>query len=150
MRLIFALLFMSLLLIAGCGKNSVSKISKLTVASGSEQCLAPGGKMEKPLRIHVTGESAKNIFGKSSALPVAGARITARSPEGVKNKIAPVSVLSDAGGIAEFHLTFPDDTGEQTIEIYPEGAEDKKLTARFFSGIEISGSGEEYFTNSTS
>ena len=150
MRLIFVLLFMSLLLISGCGESNVSKIAKVTIASGSEQCLAPGGKMEQPLRIHVTGASAKNIFGKSTSLPVAGAKVWVKSPDGAKDKIVPVSVRTDAGGIAEFRLTFPDSTGEQTVEIYPEGAEDKKLTARFFSGIEISGSGEEYFTNATS
>ena len=150
MRIFSLLLLTALVLLSGCGKTTADKITQVKAASGAEQCLLPGGKLSASLRISVSGQGKKNIFGKSSLLPVQGAELTFKSPDDAKVKIKPVTVLSDIGGIAEADLTFPECTGEQQIEIIPRGAEDQKITVRVFSGIEITGRDAEYFTGSVS
>ena len=150
MRILSLLLLTALVLLSGCGKTTADKITQIKVASGAEQCLLPGGKLSAPLRISVTGPGEKNLFGKTSSLPVQGAKITFKSPDDAKVKFKPVTVVSDIGGIAEADLIFPEYTGEQPIEIIPRGAENQKITVRVFSGIEITGRDAEYFTGSVS
>ena len=150
MRFLTLLLLSVLFLLSGCGKTTADKITQIKVASGAEQCLLPGGKLSTPLRVSVTGESKKNLFGKSSRLPVQGAVITFKSPDNAKVRIKPVTVTSDIGGIAEADLIFPECTGEQLVEIIPHGTENQKIVARIFSGIEITGKDAEYFTGNIS
>ena len=150
MRYVTLLFIASLLLISGCGKNSAEKVTQVNVASGGEQCLNSDGKMSMPLRVHVGGQSAKNIFGKSSVLPVPGTKVLFQSPDKASSKIPPATVVTDAGGIAEVRLEFPKGLiGEQQIEVIPQGAEEHKRIVRVFSGIEILGSGTEHFTGRT-
>ncbi|MBE6384733.1 MAG: Na/Pi cotransporter family protein [Lentisphaerae bacterium] len=150
MRYFYFLLLMLLIFVSGCGKNSADKISQVKIVGGNEQCLQPDGKMSVPLRVHITGQSPRNLFGKSSLLPVPGTKVLFKSPDSAKIKITPVTAVADAGGMAEAKLTFPETIGEQLIEIVPLGAEEHKLTTRVFSGLEISGANAEYFTGSTS
>ena len=144
------LLFSLLLLISGCGKNTADKVTQLKVTGGDAQCLAAGEKMTSPLRIQVSGKSSKNLFGKDRLLPVEGVKLLLRSPADSPVKIQPVTVVSDAGGAAEAILPLPSYTGEQIIEIIPEGDESKKITAKICTGITVSGSGKEYFTKDIS
>ena len=150
MRHLFFLLFFTLLLISGCGKNTADKLAEVKITGGNNQCLASNSKMETPLRIQVNGNSGKNIFGKSSSLPAPGIKLLLRSPAEAAVKIKPVTVVSDEAGCAEALLELPPHTGEQIIEIVPEGDERKMITAKIYTGIEISGAGKEYFTSSTS
>lgn len=150
MRFFLLFLFSSLLLLSGCGKGTADKFDKLKISTGGDQCLPSGTKKAKPLRIQVSGQSRKNIFGKSSSLPVEGVKVLFRSPAGTVSPIKPVTAVSDISGIAEASLELADLTGEQIIEIVPAGNEQKKITAKFYTGIKISGAGREYFTNSTS
>ncbi|MBO5790862.1 MAG: hypothetical protein J6S54_00140, partial [Lentisphaeria bacterium] len=128
------LLFSLLLLISGCGKNTADKVTQLKVTGGDAQCLAAGEKMTSPLRIQVSGKSSKNLFGKDRLLPVEGVKLLLRSPADSPVKIQPVTVVSDAGGAAEAILPLPSYTGEQIIEIIPEGDESKKITAKICTG----------------
>ena len=150
MQHLFLFLFSLLLLIAGCTKSTAEKLNRLQLIGGNAQCLAAGAKMETPLRIQASGEGSKNLFGKAQVLPVQGVKLLLRSPVGSPVKIQPVTVVSDIGGVAEALLPLPSYTGEQFIEIIPDGDESKKITAKFYTGIEISGAGKEYFTGNTS
>ena len=150
MRHLFFLLFFTSLLISGCGKNTADKLAEVKITGGNNQCLASNSKMETPLRLKVNGMGPKNLFGKSSALPVPGVKLLLRSPAGASVKIKPVTIVADEVGVAEALLELPPYTGEQIIEIVPDGNEKKMISAKLYTGIEITGAGKEYFTNSTS
>ncbi|MBR2372696.1 MAG: Na/Pi symporter, partial [Lentisphaeria bacterium] len=138
-----------LLLLAGCGKNNASKVSDVKILGGNNQCVAAGKKLAEPLRIQLSGEGPKNIFGKKTSLPVAGAKVLFRLPSGA-GKIKEITAITDPGGVAEAEITAPDNIGEHTVEIIPENNKNLKVAARLFSGIQISGGNREYIAGHTS
>ena len=150
MRCLLLCLFTSLLIVSGCGKNTPGKVSKIEVVGGAGQCLSDNRAKTLPLRVLATGQSAKNIFGKSASQPVSGVKMLFRSPADAPVRITPVTAETDVAGIAEAALQFPAFAGEQIIEIVPDGDESKKITAKIYTGIEITGAGKEYFTGNTS
>ena len=139
-----------MLLVSGCGKSTAEKFTDIKISSGDKQYLPSGGLLPSPLRVHISGKGPNNLFGKSQVLPYEGCKVFFRSPADAPVKIKPVTALSDAGGIAEAALELPRHTGVQTVEIIPDGDESRKITAKFFTGIEISGGGREYFTGNIS
>ena len=145
--LLFALLGV---LAFGCLEQE-TQVAEIRVTAGANQAALQHGEFPVPLRAELFGSAKTAAFGwKKSPRPAVGVRVRFEPVEGSTLRCDPTFAVSDAGGAVSTRITAGNGFGDQFIRIVPENFEDKAVTVRLISGMEILGHNQEYAAKTAS
>ncbi len=144
-----ALAFFILPFLGGCSEERERTVDQVKVLQGADQCALPGKEFSKTLRLELLGPRVPGMLGgKGSRAPVSGVRVQFVPLEGSDLVVTPAVLESDPGGMVQVKITAGKSSGDQFLKIIPEGFEEKAVTVRLVSGMEITGADGEYRTGS--
>jgi phosphate:Na+ symporter len=148
-RVIFCVLAaLSLIaLIGGCKKGySAKTVDKIVLMQGDNQCVLPGEKCKKQLKLELLGPVIPGMFGgKGHREPVAGGKVRFKPIDGADLKFEPEVAVSKSGGELSVTIIAGKITGDQYFKIIPENSK-KTLTARVICGVGLEGGNQEAYT----
>ncbi|MCQ2378497.1 MAG: Na/Pi cotransporter family protein [Victivallaceae bacterium] len=124
--LLLALVFV---LVAGCSKTHDTKVSRINVLRGGDQCAAACTDFSAPLFLEV-----RSADGPLSNIPL----VIKPAPDSDLS-VEPARVVSDAGGAVSVRVRAGKKLGDQYLIVTPENAAEPALRVRFVCGAEICG-----------
>ena len=136
-----------ILLIGGCKKGySAETVDKIVLMQGNNQCVLPGEKAGKQLKIELLGPRIPGMFGgKGYREPVGGVKVRFIPIDGADLKFDPEIAVSRSGGELSVSIIAGNKTGDQYFKIVPEKSK-KTLTGRVICGIGLQGAAQEGHT----
>ena len=144
-KILFLLITISLLSIftTGCDDSvSGEKATQVKIIRGNGQMTFPQEPFEQKLAIRVFADSP-GLFGKTKSVPLRDEKIRFLVPSGSDLKIDPAEISTDLTGSAEVTVTAGSKIGDQYIWIEPASNPEKRVEARFISGVKINGGLQE-------
>lgn len=143
-----ALFFLAVFaLLSGCSDRGEHTVDLVRVMQGDEQCALPGREFPREIRVELLGPQIPGLLGgKGSRAPVGGVKVLFVPVDGSDLVVTPAETISDAGGLAAAKVRAGKKTGDQYLKIIPVGFENKSVTLRLISGMQIKGDEEEYRT----
>lgn len=142
-------LLASLFIISGCDRYKESKVDKIHIVQGDNQCALPKSECKKELIVELQGPNVKGLFGgKGNRYPVVGVKVRFEPLPGSSLKIIPPVAESDSGGGVRVKIKTGKDLGDQYLKIIPEGSQ-KTKTIRIINGISIEGDYQEGYVGTS-
>jgi phosphate:Na+ symporter len=135
------------LLLTGCRKEySASRVDKIVLMQGGEQCVLPGQKCKELLKLELLGPKIPGMLGGAGHRePVAGAKVRFVPIDGADLKFDPEVSVSKSGGELSVSIIAGKKTGDQYFKIVPENSK-KTITVRVISGVGLQGTSQETHT----
>ncbi len=149
--LLLASLLILPLFFCGCSENSPrsTTLSQVRVISGNAQSTLPGTEYPDRVILELLGPANNSIFsGRSSPPPAVGIKLKLVPAPGSTLTAIPDTVESDEGGCAVFHVKAGRRTGDNYLDVVPEGADGPALRLRFLVGARFTGGDQEGRTDS--
>jgi Na/Pi-cotransporter len=142
-------IFASLLLVSGCNRYKESKVDKIHIVQGDNQCALPESECGKDLIVELQGPNIKGFLGgKGNRYPVSGVKVRFRPLPGSSLTVIPSVAESDSGGGVRVKIKTGKVLGDQYLKIIPEGSQ-KTKTIRIINGISIDGDYQEGYVGTS-
>ncbi|MCP3968379.1 MAG: hypothetical protein GY750_07725 [Lentisphaerae bacterium] len=134
-----------MLFTSGCGKSGkTTKVDKIRILQGKEQCALPGEDFSKKLRLELLGKQEKGLLGgKGNRSPVANSKVLFVNVDGSDLELPKTSALSDAGGSVSIKIKAGKKVGDQYLRVIPKSNPEKSIIIRYVTGVKIVGSNQE-------
>ena len=149
LKLKFGVLFLAVVFcLSGCRKDySTAKIEKLKIIRGAKQCALPGEAFRKKLIIEIQGPHERGFLGgKGERLQLAKRKVIFVPVDNSDLKLSCMEATSNISGEVMVSVRAGRKIGDQYLKVIPVGAEDKSITVRFVTGIEIIGDNQETYS----
>jgi Na/Pi-cotransporter len=139
----------SLFLISGCKRYEETKVDKIHIVQGDNQCALPGTECKKDLIIELQGPKVKGVLGgKGNRYPVSGVKVKFEPVMGSSLIVVPAVAESDSGGGVRVKIKTGKDLGDQYLKVIPEGSKKTKII-RVINGVSIDGDYQEGYVGTS-